>query len=134
MGYQRRVHGSHLSTSEPSRQAKLLKMGSSLKLCLVLAICTLHCHARRQAKRVHTDDLARLSKLELLKETSNNIGHGPEYASHHKQLKYDHKGSSKHRWVAKKKEDLQRNQRKVILAPSSQPIAGMIMTISTFRD
>eukprot|EP00090_Calanus_glacialis_P008524 TRINITY_DN1687_c0_g1_i1.p1 TRINITY_DN1687_c0_g1~~TRINITY_DN1687_c0_g1_i1.p1 ORF type:complete len:170 (-),score=49.55 TRINITY_DN1687_c0_g1_i1:129-638(-) len=78
-------------------------MAHSLKLCILLFICIAHCQARRRAKSVHTVDLDQPSKLELLKETSNNIGHGPEYVSHHKELKYNHKGSSKHRWGAKKK-------------------------------
>ena len=34
---------SHLSTSEPGRPITTVKMGFSLKLCLVLAICSLHC-------------------------------------------------------------------------------------------
>ena len=62
--------------------------------------------ARRRAKSLHSGDFERHSKLELLKETSNKIGHGPEYASHHKEHKqqmFNHKGSNKHVWAKKKK-------------------------------
>eukprot|EP00092_Neocalanus_flemingeri_P016770 GFUD01018138.1.p1 GENE.GFUD01018138.1~~GFUD01018138.1.p1 ORF type:complete len:199 (-),score=54.69 GFUD01018138.1:130-645(-) len=77
-----------------------------LKLLLVLGLCVLHCQARRRAKSLHSGDLERHSKLELLKETSNKIGHGPEYTSHHKehkQQKFNHKGGNYHVWGSKKK-------------------------------
>jgi len=79
---------------------------TTLKLVLVLAICGLHCQARRQAKSLHSGDVElRHSKLELLKETSNQISHGPEYASHHKEYKQKmlkHKGG-KYKGLGSKK-------------------------------
>merc|ERR1711892_1083041 len=81
-------------------------------LCVLLLGCMAHYQAVRSS---HSGDLARTSKLSLLKETSNKIEHGPEYVSHHKDDKQDmfnHKGAIKHNSKARytKKSKLARQQ------------------------
>merc|ERR1711915_407716 len=62
---------------------KLYTMRLILMLVLILAVS----QAVRRARKLHSGELERQSKFELLKEASNKIDHGPKYISHHKQIK-----------------------------------------------
>merc|ERR1711892_1313726 len=81
-------------------------------LCVLLLGFMAHYQAVRSS---HSGDLARTSKLSLLKETSNKIEHGPEYVSRQKDDKqemFNHKGAIKHNSKARyiKKSKLARQQ------------------------
>merc|ERR1711872_799407 len=62
---------------------KLYRMRLILMLVLISAVS----QAVRRARKLHSGELERQSRFELLKEASNKIDHGPEYISHHKQIK-----------------------------------------------
>merc|ERR1719391_313498 len=68
-----------------------------MRLILMLVLISAVSQAVRRARKLHSGE--RQSKFELLKEATNKIDHGPEYISHHKQIK---KKSFNHKPVNKK--------------------------------
>merc|ERR1712215_103122 len=63
----------------------------TLRLLFILCVCVLYCQCKHQGKSGHSRNLEHRSRIELLKEISNNIDHGPKYSSHHKEHKLTNK-------------------------------------------
>jgi hypothetical protein len=92
---------SHLSTSESGRPVIPVKMGFSLKLCLVLSLCILHCQVCYSVIPSRKHEYVWFLTLNLVfRECHNNIivqelayKHVPKYIVNH----YMHKsGTSEH--------------------------------------
>merc|ERR1712215_73209 len=83
--------GSQIPTSVLCSTTIVLFSMYTLRLLVILCVCVLYCQGKHQGKSGHSRNLEHRSRLELLKEISNSIDHGPEYFSHHKEHKLTNK-------------------------------------------